>query len=996
MENDPPLNPSEVMQEVAPTPVIEIKKKFNFKSSKFIKILILGIFLVLVAAASFLLYRINFLVGHKKADYLAIVSTSPTGTTQNVRPRIAIKFNLPVTAHHINEYFTVAPYLKGQVVQGSSPEEVFFEPEDRFAPGTIVTVLLKAGLPSDAGKKLLNDYSFTFNIAYDANTISFTNNDWAGKFMSFQASKGADITLKVGEGIKSPGLKIYKADSSLLLNSLVYSSTSRTYLEKPVDIKKLTLLKDFGEIKNDQKLNFKEEVGIYYFEGSENGSPISSAWIALNETAIHLRQDDQKVYLAAQNLGTGAPDGAIDLTFYELGDSTKVVAQHTLSGIQEYPLHLPQKLDLVVAKKGNDTMIIPVSIPNSQAEIRLYSDLDKKHVVFLYTDRPIYKKGDKVSFRGVIRQDNDGIYQAPTVNKIKVYRYTGNTNQKVEQVVDIKEGGIFSGEFRISQDENQPYQSLYASTELLGQNYSEGYANFDVFEYTKPSFGLDVAVEKSEYTRGDKVKATLSGKYFNGNPMANQKIAYTVYSRDYYETEKVAYNSSFKLNGWGGMCGGGGFDDYYGEPVEKPKEITLDTQGNAVVEFSTNQTNSVVSQEFTLVAEKVDENGNKILAAKNTIIHQGEFNIFFRPGPMRVAFGEDFNTVFYAEDSSGNKMGNKSFKYDIFEEVWTAGVSVPERKIVKSSTIQTDESGTGAFKEKIDSQDQQKYYVVSIYGDDSRKNKIEARRNVWFFDKSVKQQYGGFSSSLDQTVLKITSLKTSLGIGENAKLEIISPDDITVFTTFERGRVYTPQWLNLKKGVNIFEFPVIANYAPSIGPTFSFFYNGQYYIEGLSLNVPALQKLINIEISKDKEKYNPGDTAIITIKTKDSAGNLISADLGVGIVDKAIFALRKNAAPPIHSFFYFFRGRSVNTSSSLSWIAMYDWGGGGGGGGGASTFLKDVDTLYWNPNLKTESNGEIKIEVPVGSAITTWKILTYASTDDTKVGQGDLDFLVSH
>src|SRR5688572_26764717 len=127
MENETPPIPNET--EVTPvetlTPVVEVKKKFDFKSPKFIKILALGLCLILAAIAAFLLYRINFLEGQKKADYLAIVSTSPSGTTQNVRPRISIKFNLPVTAHHINEYLTVSPYVKGQIVQGNTPEEVF-------------------------------------------------------------------------------------------------------------------------------------------------------------------------------------------------------------------------------------------------------------------------------------------------------------------------------------------------------------------------------------------------------------------------------------------------------------------------------------------------------------------------------------------------------------------------------------------------------------------------------------------------------------------------------------------------------------------------------------------------------------------------------------------------------------------------------------------------------------------------------------------------------
>jgi hypothetical protein len=213
---------------------------------------------------------------------------------------------------------------------------------------------------------------------------------------------------------------------------------------------------------------------------------------------------------------------------------------------------------------------------------------------------------------------------------------------------------------------------------------------------------------------------------------------------------------------------------------------------------------------------------------------------------------------------------------------------------------------------------------------------------------------------------------------------------------FEKGRVYDAQWVKLKTGQNTFNFAVPATYVPSITPTFSFFYNGHYYIEGISLNVPALSKVMTVSVSTDKPKYNPGDTAQITIETRDAANSPISANVGVGIVDKAIYALRKNATPPLHSSFYFFRRRTTNTSSSLTWIGAYDYGGKGGGGGGDLEALnKDIDTLYWDPNLKTDSSGKLTISVPVKDAQTTWKILSYGSNSDTKLGQGELDFLVA-
>ncbi len=1002
INNNPPLRQENSSQEVsiAPKNVFLLNKQFLY---------IVGIFLLLFVFLTFLTLKLNF--ANRKnistAEYLSIVSHTPFVESKSTKPRIVMKFNFPVEAHHAEEFFYLSPFVEGQLVQGSGPNEIVYEPKVSFPAGARVAVTLKSGLPSESGRRLANDYSFFFDISHDSGSVVFTNNDMAGKFMSFQRSKGADITLKVGSEIAEPKVVVYKANLNLLLQNMTYikdtnygSPNEGQYAEEVVDTKNLKEVKQYVDVKDGDKLNFEGDLGLYLFQALEGTNVISSVWVSLNDTGIHLRQDDKKVYLAAQNLESGSTEDGIDLKFYQMQMEPRTLATHTLSNIQEYPFDISERLDLVVGIKGNEIIIVPVALPNSQAEIRSIKDLNRKYQIFVYTDRPVYRKGAEVSYRGVVREDNDAIYLRPGIKKVRVYSTNSSSGFIFDELVDVGENGVFYGVFEIPKELIGNYFSFSVTTNLdKGKQDYQGGASFEVYDYIKPEFGLDVAIDDKEYIKSEQIPARIFGKYFNGTPYANKKVNVTVFSKDYYETEKAVYNSSFRLNGWGGMCGGGGFgDEYYGQVVQAKKEIELDDKGEAEIIFNTGDLVSSLSQDVTFLVEKIDSSGNSLVGAKSAIVHQGEFNVFYRPSPSRIDYNSEFKIPFYAENLNGQKLGDKKFQYEIYFDEWNADNNKSDRNVIKAGEVLTNEDGSGMVIDKVENNSgnlDSKYYYIAVSSKDNLGNRIETRKGVLFVPQSPQfSKYYDPEIALGQTLLKITSLKSSLNFDDEAELLINSPADMKVFVTFERGRVYTPQWLELKKGENTFKFKVISEYMPSISPTFSLFYDGQYYIEGLSLNVPALSKLVNVTLNADKEKYKIGDTAILTITTKDDKGNLIPSDVGVGIVDKAIYALRKDATSPIHSSFYFFRGRNVNTSSSLTWIATYNWGGRGGGGGGGETFLKDTDTLFWNPNLKTGTDGTVKVEVPVGDTKTTWRVLVYASTEDTKLGQESLDFLV--
>lgn len=972
-----------------------------------------------------------FNVSTSRYAYFEVVTFSPQYTIYKPLTPIVIEFNGPVTVHHAQKFVNISPSTDGEFQQGKNRNQLVFTPRTAWRSGQNVVVYLMKGLPSDNGKRLMEGKEYYFRLPESNQSMLFESNSYEGKFMSFPEGQTAKIAVKTGYALSGTKVRLYKADPETLLNSLTYIYTDKSptyegykqFVEKPIDNQKMTLIKEYQTQGTPEIIEIKQEAGLYLLAGFDGDKNIANAWIAFNKTGIHLRQDDQNVFLAAQDLKTGQPVDGIKVRFYSLEENPHMTAEHTLGSIQSYPLAYPQKLDIAVAQKDDDIMIIPVSVPNSQAEILVSGNLNERDQIFIYTDRPLYKSGEKVYYRGIVRNDNDGLYQGTKSQKVRVFleNYSsGDQKQFVNQTVDIKPGGVFSGEFIIPKEMGAYTQYLYATTKLEEPApYPISSAFFDVFEYQKPDFTLDVSVDSGEVIKGETVNATIQGKYLNGKPMSGSEVYYTIYRRDFYETEKAVYNKSFNLNSWGGMCGGGfdPFDEYFGETLEGPKTVKLDNNGLARISYNTSQLPKNLSHEITIVtqnalsdasyetnsssrlAEEVNAPVKKsiVTSAKNAVVHQGEFNIFIRPGSASYASGQELTAAFHAEDLWYGTVQDRELDYEIYEQKYIDYNTVEEKKIYKKGTLKLDNEGNGVIKEVINV-DQPTTLYARVFTTDSKGNLIEVERSFYFEGKKTPEALA--SEALNpydrKPKLAIISKKNNLKQGENSQLEIQSPQDLSVLVSFERGRVYQPQWLQLKKGNNVFDFPVRDEFVPSITPTFSFFMDGMYFVEGLSLNVPALQKLITVEVSLDKPKYAPNDTALLTVVTKDAAGNLVSAKTGIGIVDKGIYGLRKNATQPIHSSFYFFRDRKTNSSSSLTWIATFDYGGrGGGGGGGGDGTGKDVPTLFWNSDLQTGSDGRLTIPVQVGWTETTWRAQVFVSTDDSKFGQSEVDFLVA-
>ena len=73
--------------------------------------------------------------------------------------------------------------------------------------------------------------------------------------------------------------------------------------------------------------------------------------------------------------------------------------------------------------------------------------------------------------------------------------------------------------------------------------------------------------------------------------------------------------------------------------------------------------------------------------------------------------------------------------------------------------------------------------------------------------------------------------------------------------------------------------------------------DGQLSQGSKSINVVPDAYKLNVQLQPSKQQFQPGETASYTILAKDAQGRPAAAEFSFGVVDEAIYAIRRNRPP---------------------------------------------------------------------------------------------------
>jgi hypothetical protein len=721
-----------------------------------------------------------------------------------------------------------------------------------------------------------------------------------------------------------------------------------------------------GEFQENLSLPLKEK-GLYIVKArAVNGKLERSTWVLRTDLALITKRSPGQVLVYAQSLTTGKPVKGAAVRLYEVGDHDAAwvgTGQTDGDGLMEKPSFTRKSLRLA-ASSGSDFAFSRTYYSSAPGAFRTY----------LYTERPVYRPGQTIFFKGIVRERVDHAYLTREGIPVKVKVTDTRGAKLLEKTFHTNSFGTINGSLKLGDE--PALGQYYLSGEAMDE-YSS--ASFQVSEYKKPEYKVDVSTDKPQYVAGDRIRIKVKGTYYFGAPVKGAPYNITVYESTYRWSRLLWADYESPGEGHGNVM----FET----------SGTLDEGGEAEIVIPTKARSIEYSKYLGIDAEVTDVSGRQVTGSAGAPLSVGEFAIYSYTPKYLYAPGEEMDLRIEAMDYQekpvkGQKVDVKilSVKYNEVKETKTRLGADGRQHSYDEYRLKRVETQAGSLRQEI-TDDQGKArlsftpqeagsYEFEITSRDARGNGINYTTYAYV---STGESGGAFADS-DLTII---TDKKSYKQGDRVKaLVSCSRPGTYVLVTVEGRKIHRKKVIHVKSGSETFEFPLVREYFPNVFLQADAIKDMDLISATREIRLSRDEKRLQVSIKPDKERYYPGDKARYTVTAKDHAGRPVRAEVSLGVVDQAIYAIAKENTPDIHEYFWSYDNNYVDTT--ISFARDYS--------GGADKFPEDQirkkfeDTACWAPTAVTDGNGRAVIEFQMPDNLTTWVGTVRVASRDTQVG----------
>ena len=976
----------------------------------------------------------------------AVTGTTPSdGSTAEIYQNgVSIDFASPMNDETIEDRITVSPdpgdidYFINEWDEGYS---VFLQ--FTLEPDTEYTITVPGTAADPYGNTLGEDYTFSFSSAPVPPLAAFNlpsqNAQVSTSFPSnvqVMHRHVSELNVAVYEvGVNSDAVfNTYRLNEQSPGGALVFETTV------PVDPAGDELGVETVELAGGGVL----PTGVYELRVTAPELDADTAWwqnrnvlLLIADTNLVVKEMFGEVHVWATDLASGEPVSGLNLTLYRrdgVQDGTAVTDADGFAQFDYEPANNYLDGVIVVSNEpgaagfGMASTFWTGNVNPWQLGINNDTGPEQDIYAYIYTDRPIYRPGDTVYFKGIVRDTHFGRYALPDVESLEISVspnfFFGEDSFSETFDVTLDEDGVFSGEF-VTNDDMPP--GTY-SFNITG-DYWLSSRSFTVADYRAPEFLVSVTPADGELLRGQATTVTVNATYLFGGSAGGLPVNWNI--------NRVEFAPVFEAYPTYAFGDQGGFNYTPSDPFGGFSGSTFISSDNAETDASGNVT-------IPLPADMLAEApaGSQTVTVEATVGGLGEFPV---SGRAEVTFhaaevyaglhaqgyvvdaGRETAIDVLTVDWAGEPVANQTVDVVFYRRDWEskrinefgvrATVWTPVDTEVGRQTVTTGNDGeaTAAFTPDAGGA----FLAVATVTDGGGRRQMSSLP-IWSADET----FAGWRSDPNLRSMELTADQSEYHIGDTAQVLVQSPfaQPVNAWLTIERGNLIDQQVVTVN-GSQILEIPITGEFAPNVhvtvaavkpvNPADPDFPYADIRIGFIELVVPPDQFDLNVAITPGAAEYAPGDTATFDVAVTDQAGNPVQAEVSLALVDLAVLTLKEDNAPPILEAFYARQPMRSNVGSGLlitgEGLAIEEPlpGGGGLGGGGGDVALESVrlegeeddvrrdfkDTAYWEAKLLTDADGRASVEVPLPDNVTTWRMHSKAATTDTRVGQGDADIL---
>ncbi|RME48924.1 MAG: hypothetical protein D6791_02125, partial [Chloroflexi bacterium] len=654
-----------------------------------------------------------------------VVETEPA---QNARyaytgDRIVIRFNRLMDRASVESRLRVDPEPLNMALEWQGEQLLI---GGAFRPSTEYTVtLLKGAQDAVYGLETEEDltWSFTTTQRYPHLAIVGT-----GRFASVQAGHPAQLMLNL-VNISQVDLSLYRIDVPAYLRMANFSPDDWQHFAPASEpIRTWTVKPD---VPTDEEVQFPLELdplepGLYFLAATTPEAAAESQVLVAGHSALTLKRSPTQILAWATRMDDGTPVAGLSLQAYNSDGELIAEGQTDGDGLWFTRFAGASEQIHVIATADNDFAAASDAwqqgIEPWQFEgIQWQGDFrPRAHRVFLYTDRPIYRPGQTVHFKGVVRREQAGEYAQPPAGTPVEIRVT-NWNDEVlyEKTLETTPFGSVYDSFELSDEVGLGEWRLVARID--GEEYE---TTFQIEEYRKPEYAVDVRFDRPDYINGDTFQATVSARYFFGAPAAGAQIRWTLYANDY---DFPFPDESFRDLATQPLYQG------YGREIARGEGLA-DDSGTFVISQPADISSEDRSQVFTLEAEVTDPAAQPISGVASVLVHRGEFYVGVRPENYVAEAGTATRFKVRTVDVAGTPVAGE-LTYTIEQVTWKqreteAGFLEWDevRMPVAQGSLATDAAGDGVIEFTPEAGGS---YQVRVRGTDTRGNRVLGFGSLW-------------------------------------------------------------------------------------------------------------------------------------------------------------------------------------------------------------------------------------------------------------------------
>jgi len=536
---------------------------------------------------------------------------------------------------------------------------------------------------------------------------------------------------------------------------------------------------------------------------------------------------------------------------------------------------------------GTDTVMLgqPNLYPQRQSS---------NQVVLMFTDRPIYRPGQIVYYKGLYFTDYNGKRTILTNEKIEVKLGDVNGNSMESTSLTTNEYGTFQGSFKI------PSGKLNG-TMVLETNY--GSKEVQVEEYKRPTFEVLFDKITRRYKLNDSITVKGRASTYSGYQVGGANVKYTVtrnttFNYDYYTTRPYDNEITQIATGTTTTKPDGSFDvtffanedglngKYYtytistdvtdigGETKTSEKtvnvgrsDLTLNV-GLPYQLFLNTQNDSIPVSVMNLNNQRIK---GKVTAHWFPLQFPGRLatRSHFEQKPEEYSLSrEEFIRIFPGEEYAG----------ETDPATWKANA----RALTQETTAAL---GTGTFI--LNEKDLKPgYYRVKFTAENEAKDTVSEERIVRIYDHNP--------TSIQTPGEWLVSEQTSIRPGRPATFRLAGLKSGTkaYYEVYYREEVLKKVWVEVSAQQTIISIPSGPDFEESFAVQFSMVQNGTTYKSLQTIEITDPRKQLDVKFLSFRNKLEPGEKESWKLKISNKAGEKQMAELVATLYDASLETLR--------------------------------------------------------------------------------------------------------